>query len=301
MKHFTSCPVASGCHLADCLCPNPRELGLYTRAFVLSVIAGTVELWAVSVAGSIALFSDVVHIGSDALSYLVAIAVIGIAFVFPAKTQKATMCGVVLIFMLLVIGDILIFHEAWNRMFVPHEVLGLPTLLAAVAGLILNAIVLFISRRTPKHEQNIRHASIDAHALSDVAVSCSVIVAALFIWVADWRAADWIVAFGVAIYLLCGPIRNLGHRIVRGNIRAGEIAHGHEHEHKNVPEQAEHFSKKMLENLLENYTYGYGYFIPEKKRRDDDNAAFSAKEQAQRKRLGAKARKRHKRKRRRKR
>lgn len=295
MKHSASCPATFGGSLADCLCPNPRELGLYTRAFVLSVIAGTVELYAVYVAGSVALFSDVIHIGSDALSYLVAIAVIGVAFVFPTHTKKATMGGVTLIFLLLIIGDILIFHEAWDRMLVPHEVLGLPTLLAAVVGLVLNAVVLFISRRTPKHERNIRHASIDAHALSDLAVSFSVIVAASIIWLTDWHAADWIVAFGVALYLLFGPIQGLARRIASGNIQPNEIAHGHSHEHKNEPEQAKH----VPSDAFENYARGYGYFIPERKRNyDDDNAASDKKEQARRKRRKAK-RKRQKRKRKR--
>lgn len=232
LKHNPACLFLTSTNPADCLCASRRELGLSTRALALCLIAGAIELYAVYVAGSVALLSDVVHIGSDALSYLVSIAVIGVAFAFPSRTQKATTVGVVLILVLLVVGDWLIFCEATKRMLIPHEVLGLPTLLAAIAGLVLNAIVLFISRRTtPKHKQNIRHASIDAHALSDLAVSVAVILAALIIWLTDWRATDWIVAFGVAFYLLCGPIFNLARRILRSNLHLSDIGHEHRHEH----------------------------------------------------------------------
>jgi cobalt-zinc-cadmium efflux system protein len=187
----------------------------------------------VYIADSVALFSDVIHIASDTLSYLAAIAVIGIASAFPTYTQKSTLIGVGLIFILLVVGDVFIFRETVHRMFIPHAVAGLPTLAAASAGLVLNAIVLFISRRTPKHEQNIRHASIDAHALSDLLISVAVIVSAGIIWLTGWNAADWIVALAVAYYLLWWPILNIARRIVRGNIgMAKNIAHGHGHKHE---------------------------------------------------------------------
>lgn len=290
MKHDPACTSLASDNPADCLCPNPQELKLSGIAFVLCVLAGAIELYAVYIAGSVALFSDVIHIGSDALTYLATFCLIGLAYIFRSAQKMATIVLVWMSLLLLLVGDWFVLETAVDRMFVPHEVLGLPTLLAAVAGLVLNAIVLFLSRETPRHEQNVRHASIDAHALSDLAVSVAVIVAAGIIWLTDWHAADWMVALGVAFYLFLGPIFDLVWRIVHGNTRA----HGHNHGRGQQPERAEH----VPSNALDNYAREYGYFIPERKRKRNEDAASAVEEQARRKRLKEK-RKRQKRKRKR--
>lgn len=189
-----------------------------------------------------------IHIATDGLAYFAAILIIGIAFTFPSITVGTTFAGVIAMLLLLCLGDYLVFREAYIRMITPHEVLGIPTLLAAIAGLLLNIVVLSISRRTPVHEQNLRHASIDAHAVSDIAVSIAVILTAAIISFTDWGAIDWIVAFGVGVYLFFGPILSLVKRIWNSYTLADIISphahdhagHDHDHEHEEDDDEHEH-------------------------------------------------------------
>lgn len=203
-----------------------REFKLYLIAFLLSLFAGALEIFvSFCVSGSVALFSDATHGISDGLTYGILAAVVFVSLSRPGCELAFTKIGVWISFMLLFIGDYLVFSEAIERVFIPRDVLGWMTFFTAGLSLILNGIVIWMMNKIPKEEHNIRHDSMSFHALSDLFVSIGVIFSALIIAVTGWREIDWIIALAIAFYLLF-LLCLLGMRIVRGEWKLG-----HDHAH----------------------------------------------------------------------
>jgi len=203
-----------------------RELRLYSIAFFLSLFTGIAEIWiSFFRSGSVALFGDAAHGISDGLTYGMLAVVILIAMWRPAWELTSTKICVWLAFLTLFIGDYLVFSEAIERIFTPHEILSEWTFFTAGASMILNGIVVGMMHKIPKHEHNIRHDSMSFHALSDLFVSVGVIGSAVIIFFTGCREVDWIMALLVAFYLaflLC----SLALKITRGEWKIG-----HDHEH----------------------------------------------------------------------
>jgi cobalt-zinc-cadmium efflux system protein len=203
-----------------------RELKLYLIAFLLSLLAGILEIIvSFFVSGSVALFSDATHGISDGLTYGVLAIVVFVSLSRPGCELAFTKIGVWISFILLFLGDYLVFSEAVERIFIPRDVLGWTTFFTAGLSFALNGIVIWMMRKIPEEEHNIRHDSMSFHALSDFFVSIGVICSALVIALTGWREIDWIIAIAIAFYLLF-LLCLLGTRIARGDWNLG---HNHEH------------------------------------------------------------------------
>ena len=204
-----------------------RELNLYLIAFILSLFAGALEI-AVRylISGSVSLFGDAAHGISDGSTYGLLALVLVISKYRPNQELVWTKIAVWASFSLLFFGDCLVFGEAIERFFFPHEVLGWWTFFTAVFSFALNYFVVKMLGKIPKEEHNIRHDSMSFHASSDMWVSGGVIASAGIIGITHWYAADWIMAFVIAFYLLF-LLCALAIRIVRGDWKIG---HDHNHE-----------------------------------------------------------------------
>ncbi|MCX6739384.1 MAG: cation transporter [Candidatus Parcubacteria bacterium] len=210
-----------------------RELNLYLLAFALSLFAGIVEI-AVRylLSGSVSLFGDAAHGISDGSTYGLLALVLVICKYHPEQELIWTKVAVWFSFGLLFLGDYLVLCEAMERFLIPKEVLGGWTFITAMFSFGLNLFVVWMLQKIPKEEHNIRHDSMSFHALSDMIVSIGVIGSSLIIIVTDWYAADWIMAFVIAFYLLF-LLCVLAIRIVRGDWKIGhdhnkECNHHHE-------------------------------------------------------------------------
>ena len=102
------------------------------------------------------------------------------------------------------VGWILI--EAWERLNAPQEMLPIPALVVASAGLIVNIIAY---RWLHGHQDSAAVRSAALHVLGDLLGSVAAIAAALTVWFTGWSYADPLLALVIAIILGRGAWRVL--------------------------------------------------------------------------------------------
>lgn len=174
-------------------------------AFGLTATFMVVELVAGLVINSLALLSDAAHMGTDVLGLGMALAAITLAQ-RPATSQRsfgayrlevlAALANGVLLFG--VAGYVLV--EAVRRIGDPPEVPGLPLLVVAVLGLLVNLISYRLLLAGSKESLNVRGAHLEV--LGDLLGSVGVIVAALVIYTTGWPYADAVVGAAIGLFIL---------------------------------------------------------------------------------------------------
>ncbi|MEN3027091.1 MAG: cation diffusion facilitator family transporter [Chlorobiota bacterium] len=162
------------------------------RALLLT--CGLVVIQAIGAwySGSLALLSDTGHLLTDLLTQLAAYVGLSIASYSPRPGSRFTyglhrvevVVGIVSAAFLLVLCG-WIAWEAFERLWTPYSVLPLPMVIAALVGLVGNAVVVVFLRHA--HSLSTRAAYL--HALSDMASSLAVVVAGTALW---WTGAAWI-------------------------------------------------------------------------------------------------------------
>ncbi len=174
-------------------------------AFALTAAYMLVELVVGLATGSLALLSDAAHMGTDLLGLGMALAAIILAqaSAHPQRTfgtyrleVLAALANGVLLFG--VAGYVL--FEAWQRLTSPPEVPGLPMLMVAVVGLIVNLISFRLLMAGAKESLNVKGAYLEV--FSDMLGSVGVIVAAIIIFTTGWRYADPLIGAGIGLFIL---------------------------------------------------------------------------------------------------
>ncbi|NUT37465.1 MAG: cation transporter [Hamadaea sp.] len=171
-----------------------------TAAYMLAEVIGGLAT------GSLALLSDAAHMGTDTLGLGMALAAIALAARpspdhhtygrYRLEVLVALANGV-----LLFAVAIWVLYEAWQRWSDPPEVPGLPTLLIASGGLVVNIIGFLLLRVGAAESLNVKGAYLEV--LGDMLGSVGVIVGGLIIILTGWRYTDPIV--GVLIGLMILP------------------------------------------------------------------------------------------------
>jgi len=173
-------------------------LGL-TGGFLL--VEAAVGLWT----GSLALLADAAHMLVDTGGLALSLLAVWFAErpATPAKTYgyyraeilAALVNGVVLC--VLALG---ILATAWERVWAPPPVPGLPVLVVALLGLGVNLLGMAILRAGARESLNVRAAYLEvwADALSSVAV---IVAGAVMVW-RGWHLADPIASAAVALFIL---------------------------------------------------------------------------------------------------
>lgn len=176
-----------------------------TIAFALTATYAIVELVGGIVTGSLALISDAAHMGTDVLGLGLALAAIHLGK-RPAAGQR-TFGTYRLEVLAAIINGLLLFgvafyvlYEAVQRFMDPPEVLGIPMLIVATVGLIVNVISFQLLTRGAKESLNVKGAYLEV--LSDMLGSIGVIVAAIVIATTGFRYADAIVAAVIGLFIL---------------------------------------------------------------------------------------------------
>nr|WP_237708414.1 cation diffusion facilitator family transporter [Mycobacterium marinum] len=179
-----------------------RRLAL---ALTLTASYALVEVVGGILTGSLALISDAAHMGTDVLGLGLALAAIHLANQ-PAASQR-TYGTYRLEVLAAVINGLLLFgvagyvlYEAYQRIQEPPEILGVPMLVVAVAGLAVNLVSFRMLSAGAKESLNVRGAYLEV--LSDMLGSIGVIVAAVVIATTGWRYADAIVGAGIGLFIL---------------------------------------------------------------------------------------------------
>jgi len=174
-------------------------------AFGLTATYMVVELVAGLITGSLALLSDAAHMGTDVLGLGMALAAITLAQ-RPSTSQRtygtyrlevlAALANGVLLFG---VGGY-VLYEAYRRLSEPPEVPGLPLLLVATVGLVVNLVSFRLLLAGSKESLNVRGAYLEV--LGDLLGSVGVIVAAVVIYTTGWRYADPLIGAGIGLFIL---------------------------------------------------------------------------------------------------
>lgn len=190
-------------------------LGL-TLAYMAAEVAGGV------VTGSLALLADAAHMLTDAGG--LGLALLAIRFgERPATPQRtygylrmeilSALANAVVLLLL----TAYILYQAYRRFVEPSEVLGLPMLIVAAVGLVVNLVSMRLLAGGSSESLNVKGAYFEV--LSDVLGSVGVIVAAAVVMATGWRYADPIVGAGIGLFIVprtWGLLREAVHILLEG-------------------------------------------------------------------------------------
>ena len=105
-----------------------------------------------------------------------------------------------------------VLYEAAQRVFDDPEVLGVPMLVVAIIGLVINIIAFLLLREGSKESLNVEGAYLEV--LADMVGSVGVIIAAILLQVFGWTWVDPVIGAVIGLWILPRTFR-LGRRAVR--------------------------------------------------------------------------------------
>jgi len=213
--------------------PSPARAGERHRtslmiSFLLIAAFFVVEAIAGFLTGSLALLSDAGHMLTDVIGLGMALAAIQLASRFSLRDDRpddghtfgvyrleilAAFVNALLLFGV----AIWVVFEAVRRLFDEPEVIGVPMLVVAVLGLIVNLIAFALLRQGSKQSMNVEGAYLEV--LADTVGSIGVIVAAALVEGFGWSWADPLMAMLIGLWILPRTWQ-LGRRAVRVLLQA---------------------------------------------------------------------------------
>ncbi len=174
-------------------------------AFVLTATYMAAEIVGGVLSGSLALLSDAAHMGTDVLGLGMALAAIHFAQ-RPATAQRTYGTYRLEVLAALANGILLfgvaayILYEAYRRFTEPSEVLGIPMLIVASVGLLVNLASFWLLAAGAKESLNVRGAFLEV--LSDLLGSVGVIIAAIVVSLTGWTYVDPLIAALIGLFVL---------------------------------------------------------------------------------------------------
>lgn len=174
-------------------------------AFGLTATYMVVEFVVGFSVNSLALISDAAHMGTDVLGLGMALAAITLAS-RPATSQRtyglyrlevlAALANGILLFA--VAGYVL--FEAIQRFSEPPQIPGVPLLVTAAIGMVINLISFRLLMAGSKESLNVKGAYLEV--MADLLGSVGVIVAAIILLTTGWVYADPIIGVGIGLFIL---------------------------------------------------------------------------------------------------
>lgn len=157
------------------------------------------------ISNSLALLSDAAHMLTDVGGQALALFAIWMSSK-PRNNRKTYGYYRTEIFSALINALVLIFisgyilYEAWQRFKEPPAVAGIPMLIVAVCGLIINLIAMKILKAGSKESINIKGAFLEV--VSDMLSSVAVIIAGIIILATGWLYIDPIMSALIGLFIL---------------------------------------------------------------------------------------------------
>lgn len=198
--------------------PLAIAFGLTASFFVVEAVAGVLT-------GSLALLSDAAHMLTDVVGLGMALAAIGVASHHAqtaanhASPSRHTF-GLYRLEILAALANALLLVgvagfvvvEAIRRLRQGPEVLGVPMLVVAIVGLVVNLVAFALLRRGASESINVKGAYLEV--LADAVGSLGVIAAAIAVETAGWVWADPVIGAAIGLWILPRAVR-LGRDAVR--------------------------------------------------------------------------------------
>jgi len=201
-QHSHGHATSAGPYAHDAAASNQRKLlvvlSLTTAYLVAEVIGGLLT-------GSLALLADAGHMLADVFGLTMSFAALRMAArpATPRRTfgfHRAEILAAVANAVLLLGIAAFILYEAWQRFAQPAAVEGVPMLLVAVGGLVVNVIGFKVLHGVAGESLNMRGALLEV--VADMLGSVGAIVAALTIMVTGWYPVDPLVSVLIALFIL---------------------------------------------------------------------------------------------------
>ena len=154
---------------------------------------------------SLALFSDAAHVLLDLLSFSLSLAAIALSErpVSDKRTfgwHRAEVLAALVNGLLVLVIAFFIFFHALGRISRPPEILTTPMLAIAVAGLVMNLVVIWKLSPHVRTDLNVRGAFL--HAMGDAAASVAVVAGGILVWATGNTAFDSMAAVAVALLIM---------------------------------------------------------------------------------------------------
>ena len=174
-------------------------------AFALTLAFFVVELVTGWITNSLALLSDAGHMLTDVVGLGMALAAVTVA---QRASGSQHSFGTYRLEILAALGNaVLLFgvagwvlYEAVQRFRDPPEVVGIPVLVVATLGLLVNLVAFLLLRRGAEESINVRGAYLEV--LADALGSVGVIIAAAVLVTTGWPYIDPIAAAGIGLFIL---------------------------------------------------------------------------------------------------
>jgi cobalt-zinc-cadmium efflux system protein len=204
-------------------------------AIAIVAVFLVVEVVGSLLAGSLALIADAGHMFSDLLGLIVALVALGIA-ARPATDrqtfgyQRAEVLGALVNGLILLSVAVFVAVQGIGRLFAPAEVLGVPMLIVAGAGLLANIAVLLILRGGAGDSIGMRGAYLEV--LGDLLGSVAAIAAGLVILLTGFMQADAIASLVIAALIVpraLGLLRDVLHVLTESVPSHMDVAEIREH------------------------------------------------------------------------
>lgn len=185
--------------------------GDYSRSFVLAIALNVVfvmvEFAYGLIAQSTALLADAGHNLSDVLALVLAWGAALLARKRPSSRytyglRSTSILAALLNAMLLLVACGAIGWEAVRRFTEPAQVAGLPVIIVASLGIVINGVSAWLFMAGSKHDANIRGAFL--HMAADAAVSLGVVIAGLLILATNWVWIDPAVSLMIVAVVFIG-------------------------------------------------------------------------------------------------
>ncbi|CNK77968.1 Zinc transporter zitB [Yersinia aldovae ATCC 35236] len=213
------------------LLPQDRNSRRLLIAFAVTTVFMVAEAIGGWLSGSLALLADAGHMLTDSAALFIALMAVHFSqrkpnsrhtFGYLRLTTLAAFVNAAALLLIVV----LIVWEAARRFFSPHEVMGVPMLIIAIAGLFANIFCFWILHRG-EEEKNINVRAAALHVLGDLLGSVGAIIAALVILTTGWTPIDPILSVLVSILVLRSAWRLLKesfHELLEGAPQEIDIA-----------------------------------------------------------------------------
>lgn len=155
--------------------------------------------------GSLALLADAAHMLTDAGGLALALIAIQFAQRPPTKDKtygylRAEILSALLNAVVLLLITVYILYEAYQRFKTPPEVLGLPMMVVAIVGLIVNLVSMKLLAAGSSESLNVQGAYFEV--FSDMLGSLGVIVAAIIVMTTGWELIDPIIGAGIGLLIV---------------------------------------------------------------------------------------------------
>ncbi len=180
-------------------------------AFLFTAVFAVVEALTGWWSGSLALISDAGHMVSDALSLGLGTFAVWIGNRPPTQRhsyglQRAEVIAALLNGVLLLTVISAIVYEAIMRINTPTPVNGLPVIIVAFFGMLLNAVNGWMLSRM---EQGLNTRAAMIHVIGDFLGSVAALLAGIIVWWTGWMPIDPILSLVVAALMLYSTVRIL--------------------------------------------------------------------------------------------